>query len=263
MPNRRNVERPITLVGLGRSGTTLVYSIFDKHPKVQALGETGNLVYSSYLHILESLPHCGERKRGESLEEAAARSVHAVLNRTFPSRSKHWFQKPIRIPTVARHYMKDFPSFVDFYWRASEVLFPGGRFLTVLRNPHDVVVSSMTRWKMEPGDCIRMLRWNYDLMLSPASRVALYLDFDELSLKKEESVRKLLEFSGVGFHKRCLNAYSWKHAENPQRTSDLPEIEIPDDVLARYELLRLRIGDSYSPQSVLPAPEILQVKSDT
>ena len=98
-------------------------------------------------------------------------------------------------------------------------------------------------------------------MLSPASRVALYLDFDELSSKKEESVRRLLDFSGVGFHKRCLNAYSWKHAENPERTLVLPGIEIPDDVLARYDLLRLRIGE---PIPTSPAPATsgnLQVKT--
>lgn len=245
MPNARNVERPITLMGLGRSGTTLVTNIFKRHPQTQAIGETANFVYSTYYHVLNALPVCGERKARESLEEAAARSVHAMLVRTFPSRKAAWFHKPIRMPLVSQRFGRQpqhFSKFADFYWEATEALFPGGRFLTVLRDPEEVLISSLTRWKMPPAAAVKMLDDNYQLMLHEKSRVGLHLSFEDLATDGEATVRRLLGFAGVSYHPACLAAFESKHAVNPPRDEARECPEIPAETRRKYEELRERIS---------------------
>ncbi|WP_193143402.1 sulfotransferase [Fluviibacterium sp. MJW13] len=71
MPNRTNLTAPICLVGLGRSGTTLVTNIFRRHPGFQSLGETANLVYSTFRHIEKSLPISGPRNQNRSDQDVA------------------------------------------------------------------------------------------------------------------------------------------------------------------------------------------------
>lgn len=233
MPNRDNLTRPVCLVGLGRSGTTLITNIFRRHPDFQSLGETANLVFSTYYHIEKSLPITGPRNAERSDQIAARDCVYKILLDLYASRRPLWFQKPILVPSVISMSRQNIAEFGTWYWSASHTLFPEGRFFTVMREPADVLKSSMIRWGWSFDHGVATLRRVYALLLHPDSRVTLAMPFADLQREPEASVAQLLAFSGAAFDERCMAAFNRPHAPNPpQREVQLGEI--PEDILTSY-----------------------------
>lgn len=240
MPTWKNVEAPLTLIGLGRSGTSLVMDLFANHPRVQSLGETTNFIYSSYYQFVSSLPYCEATRSGQSVEAAAAKAVHAALVTTFPSRAPVWFHKPLRLPVVANRYKDDFHRFVEWYWNASRVLFPRGRFFTILRDPEEAAVSAMKRWKYEEGQVFRMIERNYEMMLGADSRLGCIVRFTDLTERREAAARRLFEFCGLRFDKSVLRSFERNHAPNPSGVSVSLAGPVPERVIALHRELERR-----------------------
>lgn len=196
-------------------------NIFRLHPEFQALGETGNLVFSTYFHIERSLPLCGPREpAGEPVDAAAARAVHAILLKLYRSKKPHWFHKPIMVPSVMGQAKGSFDDFAQWYWTASNVLFPRGHFMTVVRDPADVVSSSMTRWGWSFDTATEKLKRNYRLLLHPSSRVQLFVPYRDLVDDPGASVQRMMQFAGVTTSDKCLAAFSRMHAPNEKRKVD-------------------------------------------
>lgn len=229
MPHQGNVRAPISLVGLGRSGTTLVTNVFRAHPGVQALGETGNAVYSTFYHLEKAFPLCGPRETDLPHAEAAALAVHAMLQRVFPSDRPVWFHKPIMLPDVSRE-LGDTGAFITWYWRVSHLVFPQGRFFTIIREPRELAASFMTRWNTSEAKTMAYMRDVYSLLLAPESRVELVLSFADLQDRPEATIRRLFGAFDLAFHPDSLKPLARRHARNPERAIDAQDINLPPDV---------------------------------
>ena len=213
MPNEANIDRPITLVGSGRSGTTLLTNVFRDHPHCESLGETADLLLSSYYHVHATLPICGPFFSRANAETHARGAVHAMLRNLASSDRPHWFHKPIQVPSVRRLFDDD-ETFMRWWWGAHETLFPEATVFAVLREPRDVVLSSMTRWSFTRERAVDNLELIYRWLLHERSRCAFALRFDTLVAEPERSVRALLERVGVPFDPACLGAFERMHAPN-------------------------------------------------
>lgn len=234
MPNAGNVDAPITLVGPGRSGTTLITGIFERHSQFSVVGESAHLVWSSYYWLNRWLRNTGPFPGERTLSETARDGVYASLCATYPAAEPHWFHKPIFEPAVHIRFA-DQHKFRSWYWETSRELFPRGRFLTVLRDPATTAASTMQRWDNTEEQAFTRIRRVYELMLHPASRVELVLRFDDLQQRPEETVRRLMAFAGVSFEPAQMTAFDWRYVPN---TGERPTgLKVPAAVQDLYEQL--------------------------
>ena len=213
MPNRENIRRPITLVGAGRSGTTLLTDVFRAHPDCESLGETGDAIFSCYHHLQSTLPFCGPFFDAENASGLAREAVYASLLSFATSERARWFHKPIHVPKVHRLF-DDTEVFLRWWWEAQRTLFPEALVFTVLRDPSDVVVSSMRRWNRSLERAVGELELLYRWLLHESSCCRFALRFEELVDEPERSVRALLGRVGLPFDERCLEACARMHAPN-------------------------------------------------
>ncbi|MEZ6109401.1 MAG: sulfotransferase, partial [Pirellulaceae bacterium] len=101
MPNSRNVESPISLVGLGRSGTTVLQAAFGRHPAVQVCGETFGIISSLWAGSMTSFLENDFLHQAQSplkQDEKAAHYIRACMCALCPGERPHWFHKPIGMP---------------------------------------------------------------------------------------------------------------------------------------------------------------------
>src|SRR5262245_16290669 len=240
MPNPSNADAPVTLIGPGRSGTTLVTRIFRQHSHFFAIAESANLVYTTFHQLSRYLRNTGPIPGGRSIPEAARDAVHAMLCAAYPSEEPRWFHKPISVPAVHR----DFPSPEEFgawYWATSDRLFPRGRFLTVIREPAETAASAMVRWGDSEERAFKRIERAFQLLLHGNSRLGLVMPFESLREEPESAVRVLLEFAEAPFEKAALSVFEKQHAVNP----DVPQpagLVVPDAISQMYQQLLGRAG---------------------
>lgn len=222
MPNEANVRSPLTLIGLGRSGTSLFQAAFANHSEFQICGETGGIIFSVWEGAKASfmpLPQRYWTLFESDQDEKCAYYVREVLNALCPSDAKHWFHKPAglpvkhlsfkRIPGV-RSALTKFP--VEWYWNVLGKLFSDGRFLTIVRNPFDIMISRKehTRWSFNETwkDIIAV----YEIYEYGRNRLHHVIRFDDLIKDFEATIRKVCEGAGVAFEAQMLRALETNQA---------------------------------------------------
>jgi len=213
MPNHENIKRPISLVGAGRSGTTLLTNVFRAHPQFESLGETGDLLFSTFHNVQSTLPICGPFFTPENAAAHTCNAVHSLLLSLASSERKYWFHKPIQIPKV-RDRFNDEESFLKWWWNVHTSLFPDARTFTVLRNPVDIVVSSKRRWSFTTEQAVANLEMIYRWLLHDDSRCEFAVHFDQLVASPESTVQTLMDRIGIPYEPACLEVFKQVHSPN-------------------------------------------------
>lgn len=198
MPNWKNIRGPITLIGNGRSGTSLVSQIFSHHPDGAYIGETANLIHTVYHALDNSLPL---DKKNE-----IKGTIRGSFNYLYPSKEEFWFHKPIGIP-MASNYFSDREAFRQWYWTIFDEVFPDAEYFTVLRNPLDVIASSREWWGRDYAGIINSINEVANIVLHPMSKVGYAVSYDELIRKKKTKTKELFKYLGVPFHENCMKAF--------------------------------------------------------
>lgn len=215
MPNPQNITAPVTLLGVGRSGTTLVSAAFEKHPEFHSAGESGGMIFSVWEGAKSTympLPRA-HWDLASDLDARSAYYVQAAMMALCPSSKRRWFQKPAGFPiwhlnTGAlpgkRTEVTGFP--VEWYWDVLRKSFPDAKFLTVLRNPFDVALSRRehTNWDltdvlMSSVQFCEVLEYRRDAFCSIVSFTDLIGDF-------EGTLRTIADAAAFKFDTRMLSA---------------------------------------------------------
>ena len=223
MPNAQNVDAPIVLVGSGRSGTSLVSSLFDLHPDVRFVGETTNLIFEIWSAIDEMVgivpPLITD---GEPIghQELAARVVRQTFLTCFPDDKLQWMHKPLGVPKAVS---ERFPSLdqwdeaAEWYWSGLSRAFPGGVFFALLRQPCDVVLSSRAKWGYSEEDLWWSLAYMSHLLRHPRSLVKQAFSYEQLLKEPESETRRIFDYAAVPFDAAVLEAFEVIHAPPPDR----------------------------------------------
>jgi tetratricopeptide (TPR) repeat protein len=186
-------ETPVLIVGMPRSGTTLVERIVSSHPRVAGGGE---LVYWNRLGVawgdapIEKLAENAERIRAGYL---------AVLRGIGPGALRVTDKMPF-----------------NFLWIGLvHLLWPNARIIHCRRNPIDTCLSIYVTqfnenfgFASERGDLVFYYRQYLRLMdhwrsVLPSTRL-LELDYEDATAAPEETARRLLEFCGLSWDEACL-----------------------------------------------------------
>lgn len=200
---------PIFVVGLPRSGTTLVDRILDSHWGVNSLGEINDFAYA-----LIRAARAGTGKR--QLLEASVRMDHAQLGNLYTRSTGE------RIATDA--CLLDKTPLNSLYLGLIHCALPSARIVYVRRNPMDICFAMFKT----------MFLMGYPFSYSFEDLAAYYvshnnlmnhwqnclgermlvLDYESLVSRQESETRRLLNYCGLPFAASCLSFH-----QNPSATA--------------------------------------------
>ncbi len=203
---------PLFIVGMPRSGTTLVESILSRHPDVVAQGETGEVAEIEEMAYAR-LGAAGRRLNRHELMLQLDRDWLAAQAEAMMKRAAARFSSPFKIITDK---MPENAVRLGLIKR----LFPHARIVHVRRHPLDVGVSNFfQRFSAGQGYSNR-LDWIGIRTRQIADSMAIWkqaLDLEILDVSYEKLVtdtemeaRRLVAFAGLDWDPACLE---------PQRTS--------------------------------------------
>ncbi len=140
LPQLRRVERPAYIVGLGRSGTTILSHILSFHRQIGSLNEPKALWHAV---------HAGEDLIG-SYTEVPARYRLGAEDATEAARQRaHRLYGAFLLATGTRRVVDKYPEML-FRVPFIRAIFPDARFLFLVRNGWDVV-TSIAGWSARHG----------------------------------------------------------------------------------------------------------------
>ena len=214
---------PIFILGMPRSGTTLVEQILASHHKVNGAGEIKDLdtvgraaspnggqetPYPDYLPTLEP----------EQLREMGA----------------HYVKRLRAYSTTAERITNKMPSSF-FYLGLIHLALPGARIIHTRRNPIDTCVSCFTKlfvgaqnYAYELGELGRYYR-RYDELMAHWRRVLpagamLEVPYEALVEDFEPWARRIVDFCGLEWDDACL---AFHETKRPVRTASASQVRRP------------------------------------
>lgn len=211
-PRASNRSRlPVFIVGMPRSGTSLVEQILASHPEVYGAGELGEVHHMTYTlsgFVGKGIPYpqCVAHLQQEQLDEIAQRHL---------DRLREFSLTASRVTDKMPH------NFLSL--GLLDMLFPEARIIHCMRDPIDTCLSiyflpfnanshAYAENLEHLGDYYRqylrlMAHWRSVLRVS-----ILDVQYEDLVANQEEVSRKMVEFCGLEWDERCLRFYEAKRA---------------------------------------------------
>lgn len=213
---------PIFIVGMSRSGTTLVEQILASHPAVYGGGEMQLLRQSVLVELGSSLSDDDLPQRLAGLDDALRNIAHRYL-------------------TACRELAPQAARIVDkshgnaMLVGLIHVLFPKAHIIHCRRDPLDTCLSCFTRrfaaghdFSYDLRELGRFYRLHEELMqhwtrMLPAGRM-IELSYEDLVADPENQARRLIAFCGLEWDDACLHFYA---TSRPVRTASLGQVRRP------------------------------------
>jgi tetratricopeptide (TPR) repeat protein len=207
---------PVFVVGMPRSGTTLIEQILGSHPMVMAAGELKRL--QALVYALPNYPSCVADLIGADIERLGEGYLAAVA--------------PLAVGR--RHVVDKMPS--NFLACGMiRLILPGARIVHSRRDPVDTCLSCYTKlfageqaFTYNQSELGRFHRSYSSLMahwraILPASHF-LEVDYEKVVDDLEGEARRMLDFLGLPWDERVLKFHE---TERPVRTASVNQVREP------------------------------------
>lgn len=214
-------DRPVFIVGLPRSGTTLTEQILANHSRVFAAGELP-LGRQDFLALSESCG--GETEAFEALSRGKADVLDCLARR-------HLEQLQGLNGTVARVVDKMPDNYL--YLGLLATLFPQAKFIHCRRDPRDVALSCWmahfrhVRWANDFAHIVGRIH-DYHRLMAHWQQVLpvplLEVDYEETVTDLEGVARRLVDWCGLDWEPACLDFHKSKR---PVRTASATQVRQP------------------------------------
>ena len=209
--------RPVFIVGMPRSGTTLTEQIIAAHPQAHGCGELPDIAL-----IAKNLPSRkgGARHWPHIIDEIDPSTLEWAIARYLAAATRHAPAEAVRLIDKAP---------MNYYALGLiGMMFPRARIVWCRRDPRDVAVSiygenfSLSERIANRMDSIaqcinlqnRLMKHWMDVLPNPI----LTLDYEALVADPETQARRLLEFIGLDWHPACLEFHaSEREVQTPSR----------------------------------------------
>ena len=199
-----NPIRPIFIVGMPRSGTSLVHQIFDSHHEVYGAGELNNLNKSIFPLIKE--------KNNKDGAEFSQKDLLHIRNQYLDYLSSLNVDKSIIVDKMPINF-----RYVGFILTA----IPEAKIIHMKRNPMATCWSiyksffNGNSYSFNQEDLAQYYNFYLDLMVfwNKSFQNKIYeLCYEDLTTNQEKETRKLLEYSELDWDENCLNFHINKTA---------------------------------------------------
>lgn len=252
-PARRTGEdvdpTPVFIVGMPRSGTTLIEQVLCSHPRVHGAGEL-----KDFHAVLQSHPAVGPMPEAADWAPRLSEAEYGEIGRAYLERLRGYH------PTAARITDKMPGNFhyLGFILRA----LPGAKIIHSMRDPMDSCLSNFTRLFNDSMDFtydlsevgryynryIEMMK-HWDRVLPKG--VMLHMPYESMVDDLEHNARRVIAHLGLEWDDACLAFYKNRR---PVRTASVAQVRKPiyKSSVARWRgygdrlhALRDIVGDSY------------------
>jgi tetratricopeptide (TPR) repeat protein len=201
-------ETPVFVIGMPRSGTTLVEQILASHPDVHGAGELRHITALMDLRAIdrEDLAQRGRRYRELAVppESAAARVVDKLPGNFLYAGFIHLILPRARIIHVRRDPLDTCVScFVTLFDDGQAYSYD----LTELGRFYRAYETLMAHWRAVLPE-----------------RTMLEIDYEDIVANPERSARRLIDFCGLSWDERCLRPHE---TQRPIRTASKMQVRQP------------------------------------
>jgi len=207
---------PLFIVGMPRSGTTMVEQILSSHPLVAGGGELSM--------ILTLAARVGGLAAGGAAYPDGCRGLDAAATRGL---AQAYLDRLAQVSTTHRHVTDKLPfNFIHLGFIAT--LFPQARVIHCVRDPLDTCLScyftefsSQVRFT-DDLDTLGRYYLDYRRLMDHWHRVLpgriLDVRYESVVTEPGREIRRLLDFCGLGWHDACLDFHETARAiQTPSR----------------------------------------------
>jgi tetratricopeptide (TPR) repeat protein len=221
--------RPVFIVGLPRSGTTLIEQILASHPAVHGAGELPDL-----RRIFDGLPGLVGRHGGDPLA-----ALHAVGPDSARSAARRYGDRLETLaPSDAARVVDKMPDNVQLIGLIA-LLWPRARVIVCDRDLRDVALScwkvgfATLRWTNDPDHIARRLA-DHRRLLAHWRRIRplVWLDvcYEDLVRDLEGQARRLIHYLGLEWDPACLAFHTTRRVVRTASMTQVREPINPDSV---------------------------------
>lgn len=219
---RKQTSRPIFIIGLPRSGTTLVESILATHPDVEAGGEMSIL----YDWLSRRFGNYSALETGTLLSKLSDEELRSLAD--------YWIGTVNRTGNGTPWLTDKLPDNFVFAGLC-HMCFPDAPIIWVQRDPRDIAISCYTTPFMsgqEHGNRLEWLGQYHRLYMRlmahwqqvlPANRI-IPVEYEDLVHRPEETTQRLFARIGLSWDSSCLDFH---HQERPIATASLQQVREP------------------------------------
>ena len=230
---------PIFIVGMPRSGSTLVEQILASHPQVHAAGELKNLD-----RVVQ------RRVRRGTAGRFLFRRASAALDADGLRRLGQAYLASLPPLADGKTRITDKAPSNFFHVGLIRLILPNARIIHTMRDPVDTCVSCFSRlfthgqaFSYDLAELGRYYRWYHELMdhwrsVLPAGAM-LDVSYEDVVDNLEEQARRLIDYCGLPWDDRCL---SFHETSRPIATASNVQVRQP---LYRSSLARWRRYEAY------------------
>lgn len=196
----RRSELPVFIVGMGRSGTTLVEQIIAGHPQAHGGGER-----RAVQRAITAVSKLSRRQYPDGITEWAVADLERVHD-----------QFIVQLRDLAPDALRVSDKLPQNFLRLADIqrLLPGARIIHTQRNPLDVCISAYYQDQkipaMEPWDLYRagLCYREYERLMAHFRAVLdlpiLDVRYEDLVARPEEEARRIIAFLGLPWDPACL-----------------------------------------------------------
>ena len=199
-------DQPVFIIGLPRSGTTLIEQALGRHRQAAGVGEQP--FFTDMMHNLQT--QC--RTLGVYLE-----SIRTTNPLEIKKIGQGYLKEIKHLTGSARRSIDKMPHNFEHLWLLA-LLFPKAKFIHATRNPADTCVSIYTtalnadHGYNETQESLARY-YNYYAELMAHWKAVLPVDFHEVAYEdlvsnQEDETRKLLEFIGLDWDPACMEPHA-------------------------------------------------------
>lgn len=216
---------PVFIIGLPRSGTTLVERILSAHPEIGAAGE---------LKLLGEFPI--------RLEELARQNPGVSRQNIVTQRAPEWrreYAARLKEKGGKSRFVTDKMPLNFPYVGLAGVLFPAAKFIFLERNPMDNCLSMFFKPLAESypaatslagvGDFYRLFQKYLNHWRTYTELNIHNLEYETLVENPEKEIKKLIDFIGLPWDQACLDFHT-----APSAVKTMSVVQVREPVTRKY-----------------------------
>ncbi len=198
-------QLPVFILGMPRSGTTLIDQILSSHALVHGAGELGaitsvNVSIALRLKYANSFPECMSLIDRKMVQEYSAQYLQELA---------------LHCPTAARITDKLTENFLSI--GLIKILFPGARIIHCQRNPLDNCISLFFHYFMGLKCSFELMELgqyylDYQRLMSHWQSLfpgeIFTVEYEELVMNQETVSKRLIDYLGLEWDDKCLDFHN-------------------------------------------------------